>query len=617
MKRDFRSKLFLATIFFFCIFFPAYNLSAFQGYYSKEKGNYQSEYDSLLIIGADSAYRLMMDESYQEASTSYFNILSQADLSTNPGFIRSRIYLDLTYLYGKIDDFPKSIEYARKATKEAVLIDFPPFILSGNLNIATYYADIAAVDTVDVQMKSDSARYYLNISESLAREQIIAVKDTSYYMGAYTLSPKRFLRSLGVVYSNYSYLDEMVNKDYLSAIKNSQISLQLYMKAEYYRFVASRLENMGEIFLKLYESDKDKEYVYALDSARYYASQALINADTLGLFSLKYDVLSDLAKVSGYKGDYKRAYEESSEAYTLIEKYTKDDPIQRLYEAEAKFDTAQAELAAEKQKKRTNIILISGSSIILLIASGLFAVNQKRQRVEAQAAQKVQEQEQKINELINQQEIASLQGVLEGQEKERKRVAIDLHDRLGGMLSMVKLHFSSLEEKIDTSVKVKQKFLSASDLLDQAANEVRMISHDLMSGVLVKFGLLPALEDLCSKINETGEIEMHLMTDNMNGSLDGEQELQVYRIVQELVGNTLKHAKASEISIQLNEYDKTVNLMVEDDGVGFDPIRLRKEAGIGLENLKARVGKLGGILNIDSGKGAGTTISIDIPINNG
>ena len=87
---------------------------------------------------------------------------------------------------------------------------------------------------------------------------------------------------------------------------------------------------------------------------------------------------------------------------------------------------------------------------------------------------------------------------------------------------------------------------------------------------------------------------MHLMTDNMNGSLDGEQELQVYRIVQELIGNTLKHAKASEISIQLNEYDESVNLMVEDDGVGFDPLKLRKETGIGLENLKARVAKLGG-----------------------
>ena len=92
--------------------------------------------------------------------------------------------------------------------------------------------------------------------------------------------------------------------------------------------------------------------------------------------------------------------------------------------------------------------------------------------------------------------------------------------------------------------------------------------------------------------------------------------MQVYRIVQELIGNTLKHAKASEISIQLNEYDDSVNLMVEDDGVGFDPLKLRKEAGIGLENLKARVAKLGGTLNIDSGKGAGTTISIDIPIHN-
>ena len=180
---------------------------------------------------------------------------------------------------------------------------------------------------------------------------------------------------------------------------------------------------------------------------------------------------------------------------------------------------------------------------------------------------------------------------------------------------MVKLHFSSLEEKIDTSNPAKEKFLSTSELLDVAAREVRMISHDLMSGVLAKFGLVPALEDLGSKINETGEIVVNLFTENINGSLDGEQELQVYRIVQELVANTLKHARASEINIQLNEHDDIVNLLVEDDGVGFDPLNLRKEAGMGLENLKARVAKLNGTLNIDSGKGAGTTISIDIPIN--
>ncbi len=299
------------------------------------------------------------------------------------------------------------------------------------------------------------------------------------------------------------------------------------------------------------------------------------------------------------------AFENYKNAYRLFEGYSSNTYEDMLSDAEAVYNTAQAELAAEKQRRRGNIILISGSAISLIILVILIAINQKRRKVESAK---------RINDLINQQEIASLQGVLEGQEKERKRVAIDLHDGLGGMLSMVKLHFSSLEEKIDTSNPVKEKFLSASELLDLAASEVRMISHDLMSGVLAKFGLLPALEDLGAKINETGQIELNLIVDNMNGSLDGEQELQVYRIVQELVGNTLKHAKASEITIQLNENDESVNLMVEDDGVGFDPVKLRQEAGIGLENLKARVAKLGGMLNIDSGKGVGTSISIDIPI---
>jgi len=98
--------------------------------------------------------------------------------------------------------------------------------------------------------------------------------------------------------------------------------------------------------------------------------------------------------------------------------------------------------------------------------------------------------------------------------------------------------------------------------------------------------------------------------------LDGEQELQLYRIVQELVSNILKHSEATETNIQLNQNEGSVNLIVEDDGVGFVPKESIKADGIGLSNLKARVAKLDGTFHIDSGKGAGTTISIDIPVTN-
>ncbi len=181
---------------------------------------------------------------------------------------------------------------------------------------------------------------------------------------------------------------------------------------------------------------------------------------------------------------------------------------------------------------------------------------------------------------------------------------------------MVKLHFSAVEEKLPQDNPEKKKFLTASELLDLAAGEVRNISHNLLSGVLAKFGLVPALKDLADRINESGEIKLHLIQHNLDNALNGEQELQLYRIVQELISNILKHSEAKEATIQLIRNEDSVNLIVEDDGKGFNPNEGIKGGGIGLSNLKARVNKLNGNFHIDSGKGAGTSISIDIPIIN-
>jgi len=130
----------------------------------------------------------------------------------------------------------------------------------------------------------------------------------------------------------------------------------------------------------------------------------------------------------------------------------------------------------------------------------------------------------------------------------------------------------------------------------------------------MKFGLVPALEDLKDKISQTGKLKVTLYSNELNNVLSAEQELQLYRIVQELISNILKHSQAKEANIQLTKGDESVNLIVEDDGIGFDLKAVNKKTGIGLSNLKARVAKLNGNFHIDSGRGAGTTISIDIPI---
>lgn len=402
-------------------------------------------------------------------------------------------------------------------------------------------------------------------------------------------------------------------KEYGEANKNAKVSARLHHEIEDYRWEGNSYYLIGSSFMSLGE----------FDSSSIYFQKAFDIADSLNYPDNKGFALNGLARLGEKKGDFKGAYFYMREYYSVSRSIFTEENNNKLLELREQYNTASLELDNERkenkilrQKRSQTFIIVIAIAILVGISIWLYIVDQRRKTIKALAEKNDEINKQKIDELLQEQEIASLQGVLEGQETERKRVAIDLHDRLGGILSMVKLHFSAVEEKIDPENPTKEKFLTASELLDLAAGEVRNISHNMMSGVLAKFGLIPALEDLQSRISETGKLKVNLYTSNVSGSLDGEQELQLYRIVQELMSNILKHSEATETNIQLNENDDSVNLIVEDNGVGFNPDKLNVNAGIGLVNLKARVAKLNGTLHIDSGLGAGTTISIDIPIQN-
>lgn len=439
----------------------------------------------------------------------------------------------------------------------------------------------------------DSALYYLALTEAT----FIKNKDFSMLAGVATIKA-----------SNHAD-----KGDYKTAITENKKAARLYEQVGALREEANRYWYIANDYFK----------ANLLDSAEYFFRKSFKKGDSLKLDETKAWARQGLGQVLAKRRDFEEAYKSMKEGFDVAVGLFSSEYDSLLLDMSEKYNSASFELEAEKQKnlkleqvRIKNIVLITGLALLVIISIWLYVVDQRRKNIKSIATKNDQINKQKIDELLQQQEIASLQGVLEGQETERKRVAIDLHDRLGGILSMVKLHFSSVEEKIDPDNPSKEKFLTASELLDLAAGEVRNISHNMMSGVLAKFGLIPALEDLQTRISETGKLKVNLYTSNITGALDGEQELQLYRIVQELMSNILKHSEATETNIQLNENEDSVNLIMEDDGVGFNPQKLDVNAGIGLSNLKARVAKLNGTLHIDSGLGSGTTVSIDIPIEN-
>ncbi len=150
--------------------------------------------------------------------------------------------------------------------------------------------------------------------------------------------------------------------------------------------------------------------------------------------------------------------------------------------------------------------------------------------------------------------------------------------------------------------------------MDEPCDEVRNISHNRVSGEWVKFGLVSAQYQLCNTLVETRRMHVHALTFGLEERLNSRMEIALYRVIQELLNILLKQAKATEVNIQLNKVENNLNIVVEDNGVGFDVEAAFQKHGMGLRSIETRINKLNGSFSIDSGKGRGTTSIIDLPI---
>lgn len=293
-----------------------------------------------------------------------------------------------------------------------------------------------------------------------------------------------------------------------------------------------------------------------------------------------------------------------------------DEMSQAIAETETKYKTASLRAQAETQKvellkSKINLWSTGLSLTLLLIFVGGIAYRMRQRSIISQKNEQLKQHQ--IDELLQKQELASINAMMEGQEQERQRIAQDLHDRIGSQLAAVKLNMEALEDKVDKGHNEnKGQFTKTYGMLDNLVDEVRKISHNMVSGVLMKFGLEVALHDLAASISNSGKIRVDVRVHNLHDRIAGKVELAVYRIIQELLANVLKHAQAQHITISLNRQDGNLNVMVEDDGRGFDQGRVKR--GMGLQNIQQRAEALNGAVNIDAKAGRGTTVIVDIPL---
>jgi signal transduction histidine kinase len=211
----------------------------------------------------------------------------------------------------------------------------------------------------------------------------------------------------------------------------------------------------------------------------------------------------------------------------------------------------------------------------------------------------------------------TLRTILDAQEGQRRKLSKEMHDGIGPLISTIKLNLDALAMEIgQPSPKANQMIESITELLQTMSKDIRSISHNLMPSVLVDFGLVAALENLCQRVNSSGKVQINFFHAGMKERLDPKLALGLYRIAQELMHNAVKHAQSDVINVQLIKHPDSIVLMVEDDGIGFQPQELeeRPDKGIGLQNIQTRARSLGGTFLLESQPGAGVLATVEVPL---
>jgi signal transduction histidine kinase len=216
-------------------------------------------------------------------------------------------------------------------------------------------------------------------------------------------------------------------------------------------------------------------------------------------------------------------------------------------------------------------------------------------------------------ELMKQQELA-VKAVLEAEENERQRIAKDLHDGVGQMMSVAKMNLSAFESDISfNGSDQKQSFEKIIQLVDESCKEIRTVSHIMMPNALLKNNLGAAIHDFVDKLdNKT--LQVHVDTEGLEERLDSNIETVLYRVIQECVTNVIKHAGATSLDISLIRDKDGISGTIEDNGKGFDISDKEKFEGIGLRNIITRIEYLKGTVDFDSKPGSGTLVAIHVPV---
>ena len=509
---------------------------------------------------------LMKMNQKKEALEHFYKALSLAEES-NDIMTQLRARVNIGWVMMESNRFQEAVESFTTALR---LIEEKKM----NIRNATIFNNLAS--SYGSLGKLDSAEKYSRLAITVAHEQ----KDLNAEANGYYI--------LGTTQTKHGRHED--------ALQSFLAAKPLREKVGDPFFIVSDLSEMANLYARL---NKPAEGIAVSKQALDIAKANKIDAK----LPMIYSAMAENYQVAG---DFKQAAEVYKKISDLKDSLYADANPRALAEMQLKYESEKKEqqiLLQRIQLSRKNLIIIG---IVILVALAVFLSYSLYRRYRLK-------QESKLQAAIMRQQELSTRAVLEAEEKERQRIAKDLHDGVGQIMSAAKMNLSSFENEFKfLEPHQKEKFEKIISLVDESCKEVRTVSHNMMPNALLKAGLSAAIREFIDKI-DTKVLKIDLYSEGLNERLESNLETVLYRVIQECVNNVIKHSGANHLDISLIKDKDGISATIEDNGKGFDARDSKAFDGLGLKNIQTRIEYLKGTVDFDSTPGKGTLVAIHVP----
>lgn len=520
-------------------------------------------------------------------------------------------YMNVGNEWHYLSDYAQAAEYYLLSKKHAEKINHRSTLRRLNNNLAAVFLDLN-----DYEKGRQYAEAGLQIAKELKDDFAVASSEfnlASVYMQL-KQPEKAFelyedIERIGYKINDYTFLlDALLGKGGAYAAMNNVPQAKLYFEktiafskekeSPEYEMYAHM--GMGDLLIKI----KDPAAGNYIQQGMAIAQEQGSRLELKDLY-LKASLFNESSGNLQMALDYRKEFELLNDSIIGERSRATVANLEAKYEFEKKEAQIQLQQVQLKQKNTLNYILIGGAVALVVISLLGYRNYHHKQKL----------QQARIEELETEKQLTATEAILKGEEQERVRLAKDLHDGLGGMLSGIKFSFQNMKYNLVLTPENAQAFERSIDMLDSSIKEMRRVAHNMMPEMLVKYGLNVALKEFCNEIDRSGVVRINYQSIGMpDGAIEQTTAVTVYRIIQELVNNAIKHAAASQVVVQLQLSGQLLSATVEDNGKGFDTALLQSASGIGWSNIRNRVDFLKGKIDVNSAPDKGTSVLMEMAL---